>query len=98
MDEEKLQMICGMAPADQPRLTTQVAGKLPFWVNRGGYRDPTFVEGRKWACIGRHKRIPSEKQRVFPIFRPPKNGFKYIFGNLGWSDMCRKVGDMSEKF
>ena len=32
VDGEKLQMICGVTPADQPRLTTQVAGKLPFGV------------------------------------------------------------------
>ena len=30
VDGEKLQMTCGVALADQPRLTTQVAGKLPF--------------------------------------------------------------------
>ena len=29
---EKLQMFCGMAPVDQPRLTTRVAAKPPFGV------------------------------------------------------------------
>ena len=33
VDGEKLQMICGVAPAHKPRLAQQVAGKLPFGVS-----------------------------------------------------------------
>ena len=32
VEGEKLQMICGVAPAHKPKLTTQVSGKLPFGV------------------------------------------------------------------
>ena len=45
-------------------------------------RDPTFVEGRKRACIGRHKTHSERKKRLFSENISPKNGFKYIFGNL----------------
>ena len=33
MEGEKLQMFWGVAPTDKPRLTTQVANKLPYGVN-----------------------------------------------------------------
>jgi hypothetical protein len=31
VEGKKLQMIWGVTPADKPRLTTQVANKLPYW-------------------------------------------------------------------
>ena len=60
---EKLQMIWGSAPADRPRLTTQVAGKLPLGVAiewkgeqrllQTGKPDLLVTEKEQWRQTGR---------------------------------------------
>ena len=53
-----------------------------LWVMQGGYRDPTFVGGRKRACIGRHKTNSERKKSasVLKIYRqkPPSDLFLEI--------------------
>ena len=63
VEGEKLQMIWGVAPADKPRLTTQVANKLPYGVNiewkgeqrllQTGKPDLLVTEKEKWRQTGR---------------------------------------------
>ena len=63
VEGEKLQMIWGVAPADKPRLTTQVADKLPYGVTiewkreqrllQTGKPDLLVTEKEKWRQTGR---------------------------------------------
>ena len=73
VDGEKLQMICGVTPADKPRLAQQVAGKLPFGVSiewEGGQRllqtgkpDLLLSEKDQWKQAGRAARSASSHRQ-----------------------------------
>jgi hypothetical protein len=63
VDGEKLQMIWGVAPIDRPRLTTQVANKLPYGLSiewkkeqrllQTGKPNLLVTEKEKWRQAGR---------------------------------------------
>ena len=97
-------MICGVAPADQPRLTTQVAGKLPFgtaieWKGeqrllQTGKPDLLLSEKEQWKQAGRAAGSPSSHRQEMVEIDPRKLVTKPLAKHLQgqtWADKLQEV-------
>ena len=101
---EKLQMICGVAPAHKPMLAQQVAGKLPFGVSiewkgeqrllQTGKPDLLLSEKEQWKQAGRTAGSASSHRQEGVDTDPRKLMIKplakHLQGQL-WADKLEEV-------
>ena len=101
VEGEKLQMIWGVAPADRPRLTSQVAYKLPYGVEiewkgeqrllQTGKPDLLVAEKEQWRQSGRaaggyrQERVDTDPRKL--VIKPLA---KHLQGQM-WADKLQEL-------